>query len=105
MAINGTASYWAPVTSGVTQGSVFEPILFDFKIYINNIDAGQNNFISKFADNTRNGNSINTDRGRVSLQEDLRKFSEWSNRLKMSFNVNKCHIFTSGCKKPRFIMR
>ncbi len=26
--INGTALYWAPVTSGVTHSSVLEPVLF-----------------------------------------------------------------------------
>ncbi len=76
LAINGTASDWASVTSGVLQGSVLGPVLFIF--YINDINVGFNNFISKFADDTEIGNSIITDHNSMSLQEDLRKISDWS---------------------------
>ncbi len=88
--INGTASDWAPVSSGVPLGSVLGPVLFI--IYINDIDVGLSNFISKYADDTKIGNSIITDHDRMSLQEDLRKISEWSQRWEMPFNVNKCQI-------------
>ena len=97
--INGYASGWAPVTSGVPQGSVLGPILFI--IYINDIDVGLNNFISKFADDTKIGNSIITDRDRMSLQDDLRKISEWSERWEMPFNVNKCHILPVGTRNQK----
>ena len=98
--INGTASDWAPVTSGVPQGSVLGPVLFI--MYINDIDVGLNNFISKFADDTKIGNSIIDDRDRLSLQEDLRKISEWSERWEMPFNVNKCHILQVGTRNRKF---
>ncbi len=91
MVINGSsASDWAPVIGGVLQGSVLAPVLFI--VYINHIDLGLNNFIAKFADDTKIGNSVNFDRDRQSLQEDLRKIPAWFNRWEMPFIVNKCHI-------------
>ncbi len=97
--INATASEWAPVTRRVPQGFVLGPVLFI--IYINHIDVGLNNFISKFADDTKLGNSVITDCDRMSLQEDLRKISEWSQRWEMSFNVNKCQILQVGTRNQK----
>ncbi len=41
------------------------PVLFI--IYINDIDRGLNNFIAKFADDTKIGNSVLSDRDRQNL--------------------------------------
>ncbi len=99
--INGTASDWAPVTSGVPQGSVLSPVLFI--IYINDIDVGLNSFIGKFSDDTKIGNSVISDRDRQSLQDDLNKISAWSAGWEIPFNFKKCHILqvVGGGKKPK----
>ncbi len=76
--ISGTASDWAPVTSGVPQGSVLGSLLLI--IYINDIDVGLDYIVSKFADDTKIGNSIITDHDIMSLQEDPRKISDLSQR-------------------------
>ncbi len=76
------------------------PVLFI--IYINDIYVGLNNFIAKFDDDTKLGNSVITDRDRMSLQEDLRKFSEWSQRWEMPFNANKYQILQVGTKNQKF---
>ncbi len=93
-------SDWGPVTSGVPQGLVLGPVLF--VIYVNDFDVGFNNHISKFADDTKIGNSVLTDDDRQSLQEDLHKISAWSDRWEMPFNVGKCQVLQVGTRNMKF---
>ncbi len=71
-------------------------------MYINDIEITLSNFISEFADDTKIRKSLINDRGRLSLQEDLRKISEWSKRWEMPFDVNKRHIFQVGTRNQKF---
>ncbi len=91
---------WAPVTNGISQGTVLGPALFI--IYRNDIDVGLNIFTSNLADDTKIGKTIITDHDRMGLQEDLRKISEWSQRWQMPLNVNKCHIPQVGTRNQKY---
>ncbi len=98
--INGSASDWAPVTSGVLQGSVLGPVLFI--IYINDIDIALHNFIAKFADDTKIGKSVISDCDKQSVQEDLHKISAWFDRREMPFSLYKCHILQVGTRNKKY---
>ncbi len=88
----------APVRRDVPQVSLLGPVLLI--IYVNDIDAGLNNFISNFTDDTKIGKSMITERKKMNLQKDLRKISEWSERWEMPFKVNKCYALQISTTNP-----
>uniref|UniRef100_A0A803TH73 Reverse transcriptase domain-containing protein n=1 Tax=Anolis carolinensis TaxID=28377 RepID=A0A803TH73_ANOCA len=94
---NASSSSWKEVTSGVLQGSVLGPVLFN--IFINDLDEGLEGTIIKFADDTRLGEIANTPEDRSRIRNDHDRLERWAETNKMKFNRDKCKILHFSRKK------
>ena len=98
--VNGEYSSRSAVLSGVPQGSVLGPALF--LIFVSDIPEIVQNFVSLYADDSKIYNYLLNSTEHVntpeSIQNDINNLCEWSNRMQMSFNVDKCHRLHLGTK-------
>ena len=74
--VNGKASEWLPVTSGIPQGSVLCPLLF--LIYVNDLPDDINSDVYMYADDTKLYREIKTIEDQRILQKDLDTLTKWS---------------------------
>ena len=87
--VNNCLSDWLPCTSGVPQGSVLGPTLFN--IYINDLpDCVQHSDILLYADDAKVFKRINCRLDCVFFQCDLDSIANWCALWQLKLNVSKC---------------
>ncbi|CAM4529781.1 unnamed protein product [Caretta caretta] len=96
--INGHFSEWREVNSGVPQGSVLGPVLFN--IFINNLEKGVNSDVAKFTDDTKLLKIVKSQADCKELQMDPANLGDLVTHWQMKFNVDKCKVMHIGKHNP-----
>ena len=88
--VNGAKSDWAPVLSGVPQGTVLSPMLFS--LYINDISTDIDSEIRLFADDFVCYREIKDTEDILKLQKDIDQLGCWAKKWGMKFQLVKCNM-------------
>ena len=92
--VSGAKSEWAPVTSGVPQGTVLGPLLFI--VFVNDLPDHVSSAMKMFADDTKLYRGVDRDSDTQALQNDLNALLDWSDRWQLPFNRGKCSSLHLG---------
>ena len=99
--VNGVKSDWAPVLSGVPQGTVLGPLLFS--LYINDISSDIESEIRLFADDCVCYRAIKDEKDTMKLQRDIDRLGSWARKWGMRFQPVKCNMMQLTRKRIKKI--
>ena len=88
--VNGVKSDWAPVVSGVPQGTVLGPELFS--LHINDIMSDIESEIRLFADDCVSYREIKDIEDILKLQKGIDRLGIWARKWGMRFQPVKCNM-------------
>ncbi|KAJ7405909.1 hypothetical protein WISP_136854 [Willisornis vidua] len=91
--INDKGFIWSPVSSGVPQGLIIGPVLFNLSI--NDLDE-EVYLLNKFADGTMLGGVVDTPECCVALQKDFDRLEKWTEKNCLKFHKGKCRVLHLG---------
>ena len=86
----GASSSWVSVNSGVPQGSVLGPLLFN--LFVLDLPNHVQSSLPQYADDTLLYRAIHSENDINIIQSDLNNIVEWCNTNKMSLNPDKCKV-------------
>ncbi|PKU40799.1 rna-directed dna polymerase from mobile element jockey- hypothetical protein [Limosa lapponica baueri] len=92
-------STWKPGMSGVSQGSIPAPVLFN--IFVRGTDSGIEWTLSKFADDTKLCGVGDMLEGRDATQRDLDRLEKWAHANLMKFSQAKCKVLHLAHGNPK----
>ena len=98
--LEGVASDWTEVKSGVPQGSVLGPILFTAAVQSLPNDIRSSILI--YSDDTKVYRPVTTRADAEDLQRDLDTLTAWSVAWQLPFNCAKCKVMHVGASNPRY---
>ena len=97
--VNSSSSFFRPISSGVPQGAILSPTLFN--LFVNDTPTSPSTHLYLYADDTTIlSQSSNPEFAADKLQDHLDNYEDWAKLWKLSVNASKCtHIVFS--KRPK----
>ncbi|GAB0202562.1 mitochondrial enolase superfamily member 1 [Grus japonensis] len=90
LVVNGSMSKWRMVTSGIPQGLVLGPALFN--IFVSNMDNRIKCSLGKFANDTKLCGVVDMLEGRDAIQRDLDRLERWAHANRVKFSKAKYKV-------------